>query len=93
MCWEASKAGLAAAVVDGACEHAVKLSYDSPPVVDSRGLARALTGRTTGAIADFEIFANHSDSDAQERNQRRRWIAELKAGRNPFTPDVLAALP
>lgn len=92
LCWDASKAELAASVVDGACERAVKLSNGNPNSVDSRGLARALTGRTADAIRDFEVFANDAGSDPEYRNQRRHWITELKVGRNPFTPAMLKVL-
>jgi WD40 repeat protein len=92
LCWDAAKAGAAAAVVDSACERAVALSNALPMYVDSRGLARALTGRRDGAVRDFSVYVDSVDADPKERDRRIQWIAELKAGRNPFTRDVLAAL-
>jgi WD40 repeat protein len=92
LCWDAAKSGAAAAVVDSACERAVTLSSALPMYVDSRGLARALTGRRDGAIRDFSVYVDSVDADPKERDRRIQWIAELKAGRNPFTRDVLASL-
>ncbi|MBC7780705.1 MAG: hypothetical protein H7125_11455 [Proteobacteria bacterium] len=93
LCWFSSRFGYAAAVVDGACERAVKLSDGRAMYVDSRGLARALTGRRADAIRDFEAFMNDPGSRFErEKAQRKEWIADLKAGRNPFTPEVLKGL-
>ena len=74
-----------------ACDRAVALAPDAGWIVDSRGLARALTGNLAGAIADFETFAAWTP-DRAEREQRLEWISHLRAGRNPFTADVLRAL-
>jgi WD40 repeat protein len=92
LCWDASRFGFAARVVDGACERAVTLSNGFPKFVDSRGLARALTGREPDAIRDFEVFINEKDSHPDLRDERIEWVAELKAGRNPFTPAVLRTM-
>jgi WD40 repeat protein len=92
LCWYAAKDKLASAVVDGACEHAVKYSNGNANMVDSRGLARALAGRTAGAIRDFEVYVNDSKSDDQQKKQRQHWISELRGGRNPFTDAVLKGL-
>ena len=68
---------------------------------DSRGLARALTGNRQGAIEDFTFFVqweqaavNQSPGSAPppELAQRRSWIQQLKAGRNPFDPNMLKKL-
>lgn len=58
---------------------------------DSRGLARALTGKTEGAIEDFQDFINWTDYGVQ-KSQREHWIEALQAGNNPFTPEELEKL-
>ncbi len=80
-----------ASVVMSACEQAVALAPDNRYIRDSRGLARALTGDFDGAIADFEAFVAYIRSE-EARAQRQGWIDALRAGRNPFTPEVLEKL-
>jgi len=83
-----------AAEVMDICDRAVKLTESSPgswDSRDSRGLARALTGDTSGAIEDFQFFIDHT-SDVEVKRQRQKWIDELLAGRAPFTPDLLKSL-
>jgi tetratricopeptide (TPR) repeat protein len=90
LCRRGSLAGRAAAILD-ACERAVALAPDDGGIRDSRGLARALTGDTSGAIADFQAFIvwapQHDQGDRVA--QRQDWIAALKAGRNPFDAQTL----
>ena len=43
-----------------------------------------MTGDFSGAIDDFNAVVN-SDPEHRHANTRRTWIAELEAGRNPFT--------
>ncbi|MBD2459261.1 ribosome assembly protein 4 [Nostoc sp. FACHB-87] len=74
-----------------ACDKAVTLAPDDGVILDSRGLARALTGDTPGAIADFEAFIAWSDNK-DYKAQRQRWVKELKAGQNPFTDAELKGL-
>ena len=74
-----------------ACEKAVALAPNDEEVRDSRGLARALTGDTKGAIADFEAFIATTDNEEQ-KSQRQSWVKALKAGKNPFTPQELQKL-
>nr|WP_313954524.1 hypothetical protein [Aulosira sp. FACHB-615] len=74
-----------------ACEKAVTLAPDDGEIRDSRGLARALTGDTPGAIADFEAFIAWTDSEYYKA-QRQHWVKELKAGQNPFTDAELKSL-
>ncbi len=94
ICWRGSLHGFAADVLP-ACDHAAALVPASGYVIDSRGLARALTGDTAGAIADFQLFVEWSRAygvyDTQGV-QREGWIEQLKAGENPFTPEVLEEL-
>ena len=90
LCWNGSLWGHAAEVM-AACEQAVALAPDHGGIRDSRGLARALTGDVAGAIDDFEAFVAWTGGD-RARAQRQDWIAALRAGRNPFTKELLERL-
>ncbi|MEA5518485.1 AAA-like domain-containing protein [Limnoraphis robusta] len=74
-----------------ACEKAVALDPQDGYVIDSRGVARALTGDFEGAIKDFEKFVEWTD-DEKDKAQRKGWIESLKKGENPFTDEVLKGL-
>ncbi|MCJ8281611.1 MAG: ribosome assembly protein 4, partial [Rivularia sp. ALOHA_DT_140] len=74
-----------------ACEKAVALAPLDEDIIDSRGLARALTGDYQGAIEDFEIFVNQAYNN-EKKLQRQAWIQELRDGKNPFTEEVIAKL-
>jgi tetratricopeptide (TPR) repeat protein len=93
LCWQGSLNGYAATVLD-ACEQAVELAPHHGGVRDSRGLARALTGDTAGAIADFQAFIDWDalDNFSVYKAKRQRWIEALRAGQNPFTPEELERL-
>ncbi|NEQ69542.1 MAG: hypothetical protein F6K21_29440, partial [Symploca sp. SIO2D2] len=91
LCWDGSLHGYAADVMF-ACEKAVELEPDNGGIRDSRGLARALTGNKEGAIEDFQAFINWSGSSNEEKSQRQDWIDYLRAGKNPFTPEVIKEL-
>jgi WD40 repeat protein len=93
-CRAGSLAGHAAELHD-ACDRAVALAPDDGAVHDSRGLARALTKDTSGAIEDFNAYvawARQNGEDAERIAQREAWIADLEAGRDPFSPAVLDEL-
>ncbi|NEQ08243.1 MAG: hypothetical protein F6K37_20505 [Moorea sp. SIO4E2] len=90
ICWFGSLHGYAAEVID-ACEKAVAKDPENGGILDSRGLARALTGDTAGAISDFQAYVDWSDHD-ESKEQRQKWIDELRAGKNPFTEEVLKSL-
>ncbi|VXD15041.1 WD40 domain-containing protein [Planktothrix paucivesiculata] len=90
LCWNGSLNGSAKDVLY-ACENAVKLSPNNGNIRDGRGLARALTGDFKGAIEDFKYFVEWTNDD-EMKAQRQGWIKELKAGKNPFTPEVLEKL-
>ncbi|MEM9275477.1 MAG: hypothetical protein AAGA80_21295, partial [Cyanobacteria bacterium P01_F01_bin.143] len=78
-----------------ACEEAVTLADDPQlkiQTIDSRGLARALTGNIQGAIEDFQAFADYAGFPESEKERRRQWIEALQNGENPFTEEVLEEL-
>ncbi|MCL2939434.1 MAG: hypothetical protein MGU50_24370, partial [Trichodesmium sp. MAG_R02] len=60
-------------------------------IIESRGLARALTGDIEGAIADFQVYVNWT-SNEEKKAQRQEWIKALQAGENPFTDELLKEL-
>jgi tetratricopeptide (TPR) repeat protein len=90
LCWYGSLHRHAADVMF-ACEKAVQLAPDNGGIRDSRGLARAMTGKTQGAIEDFEAFIAQTD-DKERKFQRQRWVKDLRAGKNPFTDAELKKL-
>ena len=78
-----------------ACNKAVKLAPNEANKVsflDSRGLARALTENTQGAIDDFQSYVDNPDIPEKYKAQRREWIKALQKGNNPFTDEVLEEL-
>lgn len=96
LCWFGSLWGYAAEVFE-ACEKGVELAAPERRAGnrDSRGVARALTGDYAGAMEDFEVFVAWTKENGQYehyRAKREAWIAELKAGRNPFDEETLEAL-
>ncbi|EKV01339.1 WD40 repeat-containing protein [Leptolyngbya sp. PCC 7375] len=90
LCWIGSLQGYATEVMF-ACEKSVDLAPYHGGFIDSRGLARALTGNTQGAIADFKVFVEWT-SDEQKKVQRQAWIDALEKGDKPFNPKMLEAL-
>ena len=93
LCWFGSLWGYASEVMF-ACEKAVELVPSEGWVVDSRGLARALTGDIEGAIEDFQFYIKWAEGrrSGELIKKRQYWIEELEAGRNPFTEEVLEEL-
>ncbi|MEH1998659.1 MAG: hypothetical protein V7L00_07890 [Nostoc sp.] len=90
LCRQGSLGGYAKDVLF-ACDKAVALAPDDRNNRDSRGLARALTGNTQGAIIDFEAYIAQTD-DQDIKAQRQRWVKDLRAGKNPFTDAELEKL-
>ncbi|NET84225.1 MAG: hypothetical protein F6J94_20600 [Moorea sp. SIO1F2] len=90
LCWYGSLYNQADKVMF-ACEKAIELTPDDEDYIDSRGLARALTGNRKGAIEDFEQFIKWTD-DEEDKAQRQGWVDALKNGENPFTKEVLESL-
>ena len=64
----------------------------------SSGVANALAGRTSAAIADFETFLSWVDASpkkscrAHYRPSRQAWLQALKAGADPFDAETLVGL-
>ncbi|ERT08858.1 TPR repeat family protein [Lyngbya aestuarii BL J] len=90
LCWNGSLNKQAEKVMF-ACENAVKLAPKDEDYINSRGIARALTGDFDGAIKDFEMFVEWTN-DEENKAQRKGWIESLKKGENPFTDEVLKGL-
>jgi tetratricopeptide (TPR) repeat protein len=99
LCWWGALYGRAEAVavpVTGACDMAVALANadELPGFRESRGLARALTNDTAGAIEDFQFFVDHQPASRLSA-QRQVWLDRLHAGEPPaaiFDAATLAAL-
>ncbi|MBC8160620.1 MAG: hypothetical protein H7Z42_05305, partial [Roseiflexaceae bacterium] len=93
LCWRGSLFGHAQEVLP-ACERAVALDPANGGIRDSRGLARALTGNTAGAIEDFEAFIRWAKEDqyADLVPARIAWVEQLRAGNNPFDAATMLQL-
>lgn len=92
LCWRGAVWERAADVMF-ACERAVALEPADASARDNRGLARALTGDIPGAIADFEYVVQQlRRPDNSYRPRVEAWISDLRAGRNPFTREVLEGM-
>ncbi|UYD38570.1 hypothetical protein [Tolypothrix sp. PCC 7601] len=90
LCWFGSKYKHAADVIY-ACEKAVALVPNDGEILDSRGIARALTGNTKGAIEDFQAFIAWT-SNPKDKSKRQHWVNTLRTGRNPFTDKEIQSL-
>jgi hypothetical protein len=88
LCWTGSLLDHVDSVKD-ACEQAVFLAPKESYHHGSRGLNRALLGDKEGALEDFEFAIEQGDD---WKSRREAWVKALKAGENPFTPEVLEAL-
>jgi WD40 repeat protein/tetratricopeptide (TPR) repeat protein len=93
LCWDGSLWGHADQVLRAACNEALRLEPGNPHFMDSRGLARALSGKVhwPAAIEDFQAYVDQAE-DPEPKSQRQDWIAALRKGKNPFSPDVLKSL-
>jgi hypothetical protein len=91
LCWFGSLWEQAAQVLF-ACDLAVERSGGIAWIIDSRGLARAMTGNVEGAIADFVTYIESRDATQADIDEREAWIRALRAGENPFTEELLARL-
>ena len=94
VCWNGVLEGHAERVLDS-CKDAVAKSPDNGEIRDSRGVALAVTGDLNRAIEDFEAFvawATDADMDEAVIQRRHDWIAALRNGQDPLTPEVLKQL-
>ena len=93
LCWYGALSGLAAAVMP-LCDRSLELVPEAASALDSRGVARALAGDVSGAIADLKAAvaaAGETWSEAQIA-RRRAWIEALGAGGSPFDENMLLEL-
>ncbi len=93
LCWYGSFWGLADVVLP-LCERAVEQQPEDPAHLDTRGVARALTGDLAGALADLRVARKRAGDSwsAEEKAKRDGWIASLIEGVNPFAGDGLSRL-
>lgn len=85
LCWFGALSGYVTQILD-ACETAVRLAPNDGNIRDSRGLAYALTGNTTEAIADFTFALKYAEQEGLGNDfiaKRSAWLADLKAGIDP----------
>jgi hypothetical protein len=87
-----------------ASEKATHSDPDNPVYRDTRGLVRALTGDTQGAIEDFEsVDKKVGESSSvfgsafkivgfEDVERRQKWLEALRLGQNPITPEILKAM-
>jgi hypothetical protein len=90
LCWYGSLNGFVDEVMH-ACESAVASDSTVISYVDSRGLARAVSGDITGAASDFEYVVEHAPQGVF-LDTRAAWLEKLRHGENPFTDEVLREL-
>ena len=90
LCWYGTLWEQAAEVL-WTCDQVVAIAPRQAWAREARGIARALTGDSRGAIDDLSAVAARAMSE-QERSERLAWVASLRAGQNPFTAAVLASL-
>lgn len=89
LCWRGSLSGLAQRVL-GYCNRAVHLEPTNATYLDSRALARALTGDRAGAIADYGQVLQKT-TDVRRREIREGFVRKLRAGQ-PLTDADLRPL-
>ena len=90
LCWYGTLYGYPNQMMQ-ACDKSLELEPDNGEFRDNRGVARALTGDTQGAIKDFQAFIKSTNVEPW-RKQRQGWIDDLKVGKNPFTKEVTERL-
>ena len=90
LCWHGSSFQQVERVLL-ACKKAIALEPNTPFDVESLGLAYALIGEKQKAIDNFDILTKWINKGAR-RDRALTWIAALKTGADPFTPEALASL-
>ena len=93
LCWYGCLENRAADVLF-AGEKAVQLKPNHGNILETRGVARALTGNLEGAIEDFQaaLDSGYFDDDDERKQQLQDWLEVLRRGENPITEEVLASL-
>lgn len=96
LCWRGTVSRSAGDVVD-ACENAVRAAprEEAFKAYVGRGLTRAMTGQTGGAVQDFRTYAQWEKEN--ERNLGlsqvvEDWAMALEAGVDPFDAPTIEAL-
>ena len=78
-----------------ACDRGVEESDDAIDAYDSHGIARALAGDATSAVAEFQAAVDWSKKHGVYKpfgTSRETFIAQLQKGANPFDAATLAKL-
>lgn len=78
-----------------ACERAISIAPEIGAFYGSRGVARAQSGDSDGAIKDFMIASSWWEQNNPESpwaDLHKEWMRTLSAGGNPFDPETLARL-
>ena len=93
LCWHGCLQNRAADVLF-AGQKAVEMESNNGNYLDTRGLARALTGNLEGAIEDFQavLDSGYFDNWDSRKQQLQGWLEVLRRGENPITEEVLASL-
>jgi WD40 repeat protein len=96
VCWYGATDGFAKEVLPS-CQSSVQHApeYLKAMYRDSRGVAYAVAGRYSEAIEDFQAFVNWakpSELLTPYSDKRKKWLEELRQGRNPFDAATLKAL-
>ncbi len=91
VCWSGSLWGFARQVLS-VCDLAVEMNPESYSILDSRGVARAISGDMEGAAADLRTALQLAGQGWREepKTQREAWIRGLESGENPFAGEGLA---
>ncbi|MCP3963084.1 MAG: DUF1570 domain-containing protein [bacterium] len=93
VCWYGSFWGLVDEVLP-ACDRAVELTPERFGPLDSRGVARAISGDLDGAVADLRAALELAGDDWNDEAKalRASWVRGLGNGVNPFAGDRLKEL-
>ncbi len=94
VCWYASLYGQPGGALTF-CDTALQLDPGNPSYLDSRGLARALTGDLAGAAADFKVFVAFTRQVGRYEpygKLRDGWIVALEKGQNPLDAATIETL-
>ena len=76
-------------------DRAVMLAPENGGILNSRGVARALTGDYPGAIEDFQAYIAWAPKNGEPKERillRQSWIEKLQEKKNPFDEALLEQL-